>query len=316
MKYYIGVDGGGTKTALVLFDENKNVLATAEGTGSNHETLQGSFEEAANVIMDGIKELCEKQGITIDDIDAVLMGLAGIDHEFQLEAISDEFDDLGLKNYSIYNDGFIVIKAGVGKGAGIGYNCGTGTCCNSIDSNGDMLQIGGFSELSGDVGNGHYIAIEAFRIAYDDICLKKRKSLVTEYFAKETGVKDRDTLLASIIKIQGLESEKYIRLLIDAFFYAANNGDEAALEVIEIMAQRGADFISGHINNMVFNEDTVNVVLSGSIHTKLPSDIYIDRMKEILASSGKHKFNFTKLSVKPVMGCINWILEKEEESLK
>lgn len=311
MKYYIGVDGGGTKTSLALFDENKNILALAESGGSNHETLEGSFEEAANVIMDGIKELCEKQGITTDDIDTVLMGLAGIDHEFQLEAISEEFDDLGLKNYSIYNDGFIVIKAGVGKGAGIGYNCGTGTCCNCIDSNGEMLQIGGFSELSGDVGNGHWIATEAFKIAYDDICLKKRKSLVTEYFRKETGVNDRDSLLLSIVKIQGLESEKYIRLLIDAFFYAANNGDEAALEVIEIMAERGADFISGHIKNMVFNEDTVNVVLSGSIHTKLPSDIYIDRMKEILAARDTHKFNFTKLSVKPVMGCINWILEKE-----
>ena len=311
MKYYIGVDGGGTKTSLALFDENKNILALAESGGSNHETLEGSFEEAANVIMDGIKELCEKQGITTDDIDTVLMGLAGIDHEFQLEAISEEFDDLGLKNYSIYNDGFIVIKAGVGKGAGIGYNCGTGTCCNCIDSNGEMLQIGGFSELSGDVGNGHWIATEAFKIAYDDICLKKRKSLVTEYFRKETGVNDRDSLLLSIVKIQGLESEKYIRLLIDAFFYAANNGDEAALEVIEIMAERGADFISGHIKNMVFNEDTVNVVLSGSIHTKLPSDIYIDRMKVILAARDTHKFNFTKLSVKPVMGCINWILEKE-----
>ena len=26
MKFYIGVDGGGTKTAFALFDENKNML--------------------------------------------------------------------------------------------------------------------------------------------------------------------------------------------------------------------------------------------------------------------------------------------------
>ena len=28
MKYYIGVDGGGTKTAFALFDENKKMLTS------------------------------------------------------------------------------------------------------------------------------------------------------------------------------------------------------------------------------------------------------------------------------------------------
>ena len=311
MKHYIGVDGGGTKTAFAMFDENKNILATAEGAGSNHETLEGSFEEAADVIMGGIGDLCRQCSITIDGVDAVLMGLAGIDHPYQLEAISEELDDRGLKNFSIYNDGFIVIKAGVGAGAGIGYNCGTGTCCNSIDSRGELLQIGGFSDLSGDKGNGHWIAIQAFRIAYDEICLKKRKSFVTEYFGEQTGISDRDSLLQSIMRIQGLETEKYVRLLIDAFFYALNNGDKAAYEVADEMAERGADFICGHLNNMVFEGETVNVVLSGSIHTKLPSTVYTDLLREKTEFMSGRSIHFIKLTDKPVMGCINWILEKE-----
>lgn len=315
MKNYIGVDGGGTKTSFALFDENKNIRATAEGTGSNHETLPGSFEQAANVIMDGINELCRQGGITIKEIDAVLMGLAGIDHPYQMEAMSEELEDLGLENFSIYNDGFIVIKAGVGAGPGIGYNCGTGTCCNSIDSRGEMLQIGGFSELSGDVGNGHWIAIEAFRIVYDDICLKKRKSLVSEYFAQQTGVKDKDGLLMSLIKIQGLEKEKYIRILIDAFFFALNKDDEAALEVADVMAKRGADFICGHLNNMTFDPGTINIILSGSIHTKLPSDVYINKLKEAMALRSERSFNYIKLNKKPVIGCINWIIEKAENNI-
>ena len=50
MKYYIGVDGGGTKTAFALFDENKNMLSLVEGKGSNHENLEGSFSEAADIL--------------------------------------------------------------------------------------------------------------------------------------------------------------------------------------------------------------------------------------------------------------------------
>ena len=34
MKYYIGVDGGGTKTAFALFNENKEMLEYIEGPGS------------------------------------------------------------------------------------------------------------------------------------------------------------------------------------------------------------------------------------------------------------------------------------------
>lgn len=310
MKFYIGVDGGGTKTAFALFDENKNMLELHEGPASNHENMEGSFPEAADIITAGVDELLKKTGKTRDDITEMLMGLAGIDHPYQHDAMCDELTKRGLKNFRIYNDGFIVIKAGGKKGAGIGYNCGTGTCCNSIDSTGEMLQIGGFDRLSGDKGNGHWVANQAFRIAYDDICLGKRESKITDLLTEKLGIKDRNTLLDSIQIIEDEEkSEDMRRVLIGSFFEAANNGDEAANEVIEEMAQRGADFICGHINKMQFNEPVVNVVLSGSMHTKLPSDIYINRMHSLVTERTGKKFEFIKLNAAPVTGCINWMLE-------
>ncbi|MBQ4103790.1 MAG: ROK family protein, partial [Clostridia bacterium] len=173
MKFYIGVDGGGTKTAFALFDENKNMLELHEGPASNHENMEGSFPQAADIITAGVDELLKKTGKTREDITGMLMGLAGIDHPYQHDAMCEELTKRGLKDFRIYNDGFIVIKAGGKAGAGIGYNCGTGTCCNSIDSRGEMLQIGGFDRLSGDKGNGHWVANETFRIVYDDVCLGK-----------------------------------------------------------------------------------------------------------------------------------------------
>ena len=310
MKFYIGVDGGGTKTAFALFDENKNMLELHEGPASNHENMEGSFPQAADIITAGVDALLEKTGKTRDDITGMLMGLAGIDHPYQHDAMCEELTKRGLKDFRIYNDGFIVIKAGGKAGAGIGYNCGTGTCCNSIDGRGEMLQIGGFDRLSGDKGNGHWVANETFRIVYDDVCLGKRESKITKMLTEKLGIKDRDTLLDSIQIIEDEEkSEAFIRVLIGSFFEAANAGDEAALEVIEEMAQRGADFIGGHIKKMQFDEETVNVVLSGSMHTKLPSDIYINRMSELLHERTNKKFNFIKLTAAPVTGCINWLLE-------
>ncbi|MGN1316237.1 MAG: BadF/BadG/BcrA/BcrD ATPase family protein [Acutalibacteraceae bacterium] len=310
MKYYIGVDGGGTKTAFALFDENKNVVAQNETEGSNHENLEGAIPQAAGIIANGIKGLLEKAGLKFEDIDGILMGLAGIDHPYQHDEMQEELKKLGITGCRIYNDGFIVIKAGVGAGAGIGYNCGTGTCCNCIDSDGNMLQVGGFDVLSADKGNGHWVGAQTFKIMYDELCLGKNKSQITALMGEKAGIKDRDTLLNSIAVLEDEEKgEEFLRKLIVSFFEAANNEDEEALKVIEEMAQRGADFICSHVKNMNFKDDIINIVLSGSIHTKLPSYKYTDRMAELVAQRTGRKFNFIKLDCAPVTGCVNWLLE-------
>lgn len=309
MKFYIGVDGGGTKTAYALFDENKNIVAEHYGPASNHENMEGSFPEAAGIIADGVKAVAAKGNITLADVDGMLMGLAGIDHPYQHDAMQEELGKLGVTGARIYNDGFIVIKAGVGSGAGIGYNCGTGTCCNSIDSKGEMLQIGGFDVLSGDKGNGHWVGAQTFRIMYDQLCLGKGESMITKLMGEKAGIVDRATLLDSIAVLEGDEGEDFLRKLIVSFFEAANSDDEAAMLVIEEMAQRGADYICGHINAMSFDCDVINVVLSGSIHTKLPSEKYTDRMAQLVEERTNRKFNFIKLECAPVVGCINWLLE-------
>ena len=135
MKYYIGVDGGGTKTAFALFDENKKMLDTVTGPGSNHENLEAGFDAASEIIWNGLNELCTKAGIALDKISFTLMGLAGIDHPYQYEIMCHKLREKGLDNFEIFNDGFIVVKAGSESGVAIGYNCGTGVCCNGIDKN-------------------------------------------------------------------------------------------------------------------------------------------------------------------------------------
>ena len=310
MKYYIGVDGGGTKTAFALFDENKNIVEQYETEGSNHENLEGAIPQAAGIIAGGVKGLLEKANITFSDVAGILMGLAGIDHPYQHDEMVEELEKLGVTGCRIYNDGFIVIKAGVGAGAGIGYNCGTGTCCNSIDSDGKMLQIGGFDVLSGDKGNGHWVGSQAFRIMYDQLILGKGESQITALMGEKAGITDSASLLQSIAILESEdEGEAFLRKLIVSFFEAANNDDAAALQVIEEMAQRGADYICGHLNTMNFEGDVINVVLSGSVHTKLPSEKYTERMAVLVEERTGRKFNFIKLNCAPVTGCVNWLME-------
>lgn len=311
MSFYVGIDGGGTKTQYALFDEKKTMLATVKTRGSNHENLEGSFTEMADIICEGIDLLLSEKGLSRNDISEYLMALAGIDHEYQREALDDELTERGLKNFRIYNDGYIIIKAGSPSGVGIGYNCGTGNCCNSADSRGKLLQVGGFGELSGDMGNGYWIARRTFRAAYDDICLGVKETVITKMICEKFGIApERDALLGLIPLMEAINAEKYVMGLIDIFLEAGAAGDEAALEIAEEMAVRGAQFINSHLIKQQFDAPCVDVVLSGSIHTKLPSDFYISMMKEKTEALSGRKLNFIKLSVPPVTGCINWMLEK------
>jgi N-acetylglucosamine kinase-like BadF-type ATPase len=309
MSYYMGVDGGGTKTEYALFNDEKKMIATIKTAGSNHENYERSFDEASGIIWDGLNKLANKAGVSLKEVSFTLMGLAGIDHPFQYDIMCSKLKAFGLDNFEIFNDGFIVVKAGSETGAAIGYNCGTGTCCNAIDSTGKMLQLAGLSDLSGDMGNGHWIAIRAFRLIYDEVYLGLRNTLLTKMFFDEFHLSNREQFLDSVSELEGKNAEKYIMRLIDFFFAAAYQGDEPVLDAINEMADRGASLIAAHANQLYFIGEYIEVILSGSIHTKLPSDIYLDIMKEKLGNKNDRQFRFIKLKEPPVVGCINWIFQ-------
>lgn len=310
MSYYIGVDGGGTKTAYALFDENKNIVAMIKGPGSNHENMEGSFDEAADIIWDGIKKLLKEADISLHDVSFTLMGLAGIDHQYQHDEMTKRLLDYGLENFEIYNDGFIVIKAGSTGPAAIGYNCGTGTCCNAIDNDGKMLQLGGLSEFSGDEGNGHWIATQTYKMVYDDVYLGIRKTAVSKMVFDEYSLNSKEDFLSLVSKFEEPDADKFIMRLIDFFFDAAKVADKVVLDVIDGMAHRGAMLIAAHLNTLHFTDDTVEVVLSGSIHTKLPSEIYVRALMDKAVAASGRKLKFIKLTQPPVTGCVNWIFQQ------
>ena len=98
--------------------------------------------------------------------------------------------------------------------------------------------------------------------------------------------------------------------MIDFFFDAAQSGDKVILDIIDQMATRGAALITAHLNTLNFTDDVVEVVLSGSIHTKLPSEIYLNALMEKAETLSGRKLKFIKLSQPPVTGCINWIFQQ------
>ena len=309
MFYYIGIDGGGTKTAFALFDENKNILCEHKGPGSNHENMESSFDGASDIIIEGIDALCEKAGIARDDVSYTLMGLAGIDHQYQHDEMSKQMYKKGLKNFSIFNDGFLVVKAGSQSGSAIGYNCGTGICCNAIDSDGKMLQLAGLGNFTGDFCGGVWIAEQTFRLIYDDIFVMGDKTMMTDRAFNFFHINNREDFLNLVTKFDVDNNDDYIKPLLDIFFEAVEMGDKPAVKLVQLMAERGAMFISALAKQMNFEGDEIEVVLAGSINVKLANPLYLAILKERAQQMSPKKLKFIDLKDAPVTGCINWILQ-------
>ena len=172
-----------------------------------------------------------------------------------------------------------------------------------------MVQLGGFGEFSDDKGNGTWVAIKSFKLIYDEIVLGLEKTAMTEMFKKEFGVNTKDEFLGTLAMAESEERGRFIMSLIDFFFAASKMGDKPVLKAIDEMSDRGADYIVAHLNTLNFGEGEVEVVLSGSIHTKLPNEVYLDCLKKKIAERSDKKVKYIKLTQAPVTGCVNWIFQ-------
>lgn len=310
MAYYIGVDGGGTKTAFALFDETETMLASVTGPGSNHENLDAGFDGAAEILMEGVGALCETAGIRLADVEFTLMGLAGIDHPYQHDALCARLREKGLDRFEIFNDGFIVVKAGASGKAAIGFNCGTGVCCNGIGADGTMLQRGGLGDFSGDCSGGENLCVAVVRMIYDELFLGLDKTKLTALVGDFYGFSAREDYLTLIERLEGPDAGKTARDLVGFFFEAAKQGDGPALAYCERMAARGAQLIAALTRELTFDTDPVEVVLSGSINVKLENDAYLKMLQEKACAMSGKPLKFIKLTAMPVTGCVRWIKQE------
>jgi len=102
--------------------------------------------------------------------------------------------------------------------------------------------------------------------------------------------------------------ESNAKPLIGIFFEAARQGDPPVMRLVDQMALRGAQLITAHLRVLDF-ADPVEIVLAGSIHTKLPNEAYVERLIQKARELSGRALTFSKLAREPVMGCVDWILE-------
>ncbi len=86
MKYYIGIDGGGTKTQFALCDEWGHVRATYTTTGSSYKEL--GAQGVCSLVIKGIEQICT--GIDNPTIAGICFGMPCYGESNQNDALVTE----------------------------------------------------------------------------------------------------------------------------------------------------------------------------------------------------------------------------------
>jgi N-acetylglucosamine kinase-like BadF-type ATPase len=162
---FLGVDGGGTKTALCLVTEDGRLAATTNAPSCYYLGKREGIALVARVLSEGVAEVCEHAGVTPADIVHGFIGLPGYGEvTADLPALDAAARAaLGHDRFACGNDMVVGWAGSLGARDGINVVSGTGSICYG-ERAGRSVRIGGWGELFGDEGSGYWIGIRGLQL--------------------------------------------------------------------------------------------------------------------------------------------------------
>jgi N-acetylglucosamine kinase len=215
---YLGIDGGGSKTAFLLVDEYYNELCHIHTGPSNWISVGKETAQAA--IRDGLSQLSEHP-------DVICGGFAGAARpegaSFYKEVLSSLVPNATI---IIESDAFIASIGAIGVDPGILLIAGTGSIVIGRSHEGSMFRVGGWGPHFGDDGSGFWIGREAVRSALravdshsdqsfarhiaQSLGLKSVTEIVGAWAAGRIGVPEIAGLFPEIVRLHPAEPVNHI----------------------------------------------------------------------------------------------------------
>ena len=159
----VGVDGGGTKTHVVVADERGAELSSV--TGSASAVIPGQAEHSAEVIERLVREAleaCERGGETPD---AMCVGVAGVGRDAEFTAFFKAMSAHSLcEELEILPDAVVALEDAFADEAGILLIAGTGSVCYGRGPTGRLARCGGWGPTAGDEGSGAWVGRRALSV--------------------------------------------------------------------------------------------------------------------------------------------------------
>jgi ROK family protein len=295
MKYYAGIDLGGTNTKIGLVDEDGNIIFTTIVKTDSKEGFEKTIQRLSKILLQQVKSF----DLNFDDVQSVGVGVPGPVLNSRVVKFWANFPwkngvDLALefeknlgKPVKADNDVNVITLGEMWKGSAQGYKNVLGLAIGTGIGGGIIVDgklVSGENGAGGEVG---HIKVERD----GKLCGCGQKGC-WEAYASATGlIREAQSRLA-VNKTNGLYEQVIGRdLEAKDIFDVAKEGDAFALDLVDYEA----DYIALGIGNLLNVLDPEIVVVGGGV--SLAGDILFDKVKERLK---KYAFPSTTENLKIV----------------
>jgi N-acetylglucosamine kinase-like BadF-type ATPase len=304
----MGVDGGGTKSHLTLFNQAGECVGfKARGT-LNHERMENSFDELARVLPDFLHGALGEAGVGVNDLAYSVFGLAGVDLEWQHESISEILHKAGFSpgSFTLCNDAYLGVPAGCLGGAGICAINGTGSTLAAINPDGKRFQLSGLGVLTDDCGGSTWFAEQVLAAVYNSLYKYAKPTLLKNLMFEKLGITRREDYIETLAdKLYSVIEFNDLNRLV---FEAAAKRDEAAIDIIRRSGEHYAGGIAYLAREMDFPEaEPLSVAFAGSVFVREKVQLLPELIKQRVAELlGARPVEFRTLDTFPVAGAVLW----------
>ena len=280
MKYYLGVDGGGTKTEFVWVNEGGMVVSRLFKGSSNPNDIGKD-----KMIADMVCAVSEDMPLDADVVD-VCMGLSGLGFsgckdelieslkKIDKVGVVDVCSDVQIALDSAYDkDGCIVI---MGTGS-VGY----------FRKNGKCQLVGGCGYMIDSSLSGYDLGREVIYAVCSEYNGGGRKTLLSELVFEKTGLH-----INEIVKQVYLQGKSYVASFAPCLFAAYDQGDKVAKSLLAKRVKEWERLLLGTYT--LYGEKKCEITLFGGLTKRW------ETISKLLSWRVKRKIKF-KLPAYPVV---------------
>ncbi len=278
---FLGVDGGGTKTAFALLSGQGRLLATALAPSCYY--LGQSIDLVEEVLRTGVRAVCDEAGLTPEGITHAFIAMPGYGE------VSADLDTLnaiparvlGHRRYGCDNDMVAGWAGSLGAVDGVNVIAGTGSMTYG-EHEGRALRVGGWGELFDDEGSAYWIAVRGLnafaKMSDGRLSTGPLRALMTDHLHLAAELDLVDVVLN---RWQGDRAK--VASLARVVTAAAGDGDEACADILREAGQALAGLVEATVAQLGYAPgETVPVSWSGGVFA---SALAYDAFRTRLADS-------------------------------
>ncbi len=206
MRYFLGVDGGGSKTlATILSEDGKEV---GFGISGSVDVLNETKEEFKNHLFSAVHEALRKADLNVKSISFACFGMPAVgDVEGIEEEITPLIKELNVPNFIVVNDVRAALEGAFPFKQGAILLAGTGAMVMAKDENEMVFRVDGWGENVGDLGSGYFIGQLALREAFEEYDGRSEQTPFLKKVKEFAGVSDLKKIL---LNCKGSNVRRYI----------------------------------------------------------------------------------------------------------